>query len=101
MLDRSTQREIEWAHEYDGYRRLASSPEKLEKLLQSARNSYRAHGRVPEWCGVDFLRGWAFFLVRADRHAGGGTLGAEWRDVLDAVNAHPEPSGTDKPPRSE
>ncbi len=70
-MDRAGSADVEWAHEYDGYTRLASTPEQLEKLLRRARNSYRTHGRVPSWCGVDLLRGWAFLLVRADRHSGG------------------------------
>jgi hypothetical protein len=52
----------EWALTYDGYRRLASAHEKLEKLLRSALNSYAGRGRVPDRCGVDILRGWAVLL---------------------------------------
>lgn len=91
---------LDWALGYDGYRRLAGSPAKLEKLLRSARNSYTASGRVPEWCGVDFLRGWAFYLARADYFAGGGTFGREWVDVLQALDGHPDAGPTDRPPRA-
>lgn len=98
MDDYRHQAQVEWAHTYDGYRRLASSPEKLERLLRSARNSYAAKGMVPNWCGVDFLRGWAFYLVRADRHEGGGTLGPEWEAVLDVLTVHPDSKGEDRPP---
>jgi uracil-DNA glycosylase len=99
MSDGATQTEIEWAHHYDGYGRLANTPTKLGRLLQPARNSFQSHGRVPEWCGVDFLRGWAFYLVRADRHMGGGALGEEWVAVLDALRGHPEAALDDRPPR--
>lgn len=90
--------EVEWAHVYDGYRRLASTPQRLSKLIQPVRNSYGAHGRVPDWCGVDFLRGWAFYLVRADRHSGGGSLDDEWRAVLEALRRHPAAEPDDRPP---
>jgi len=97
-VDRASSADVEWAHEYDGYSRLASTPEQLEKLLRSARNSYRTHGRVPSWCGVDLLRGWAFLLVRADHHSGGGTLDGEWLTVLDALRHHPHARHEDRPP---
>ena len=75
MAEPPVQAQIVWAHAYDGYRRLAASPpEGLERLLRDARDSFARHGVVPAWCGVDFLRGWAFYLVRADRHSGGGRL---------------------------
>lgn len=96
--DRADHSEVEWAHQYDGYRRLAGSPKRLSKLIQSARSSFRAHGRVPEWCGVDFLRGWAFYLVRADHHAGGGTLDGEWSAVLEALRRHPDAEPHERPP---
>lgn len=93
-----TQTQIDWALEYDGYRRLAGTPEKLERLLRGARNSYQKHGVVPDWCGVDLLRGWAFYLTRGDRHSGGGTLGEEWRAVLAMLTEHPHAGPADRPP---
>jgi len=101
VSDSATQAQIEWAHTYDGYRRLASSPEKLEKVLRSARNSFASRGSVPEWCGVDFLRGWAFYLVRADRHMGGGSLTVEWAAVLTAIVTHPDATAADRPPQGD
>ena len=96
--NRADRSEVVWAHQYDGYGRLARTPERLSKLLKPARNSYRAHARVPDWCGVDFLRGWAFYLVRADRHPGGGTLDDELCDVLEALRRHPAAKPDDRPP---
>ncbi|MEO5981871.1 MAG: uracil-DNA glycosylase [Pedococcus sp.] len=93
-----TQAQIEWALRYDGYKRLASTPEQLEKLISDARTEFRAEGEVPEWCGVDFLHGWAFYLVRADRHMGGGTLGREWSAVLERVRSHSASGAADRPP---
>jgi hypothetical protein len=92
------QRTIEWASSYDGFRRLAASPAHLERLLEGARREYAVAGAVPEWCGVDLLRGWAFYLVRADRQAGGGTLDGEWKAVLRALVAHPGAAHGDRPP---
>jgi len=57
-----TQAQLRWALRYNGLERLASGPERLEGLLRSARESFAAAGSVPEWCGVDLLRGWAFWL---------------------------------------
>jgi len=98
MSEGDRQAQTDWAHRYDGYQRLAATQSELEQLLSPARDSYQEHQHVPDWCGVDLLRGWAFFLVRADRHAGGGTLGAEWDTVLAAVRAHPEAGDEEKPP---
>ncbi|WP_421740700.1 hypothetical protein [Cellulomonas sp.] len=81
-MTQATQAEVAWAHRYDGYGRIAGTPEELESLLEPARRAFRAGGRIPEWSGVDHLRAWAFYLARADRHAGGGTLGEEWLAVL-------------------
>jgi hypothetical protein len=47
---------------------------------------------------VDFLRGWAFYLVRKDRFSGGGSLGAEWTAVLARLRTHPAARGSDRPP---
>ncbi len=90
--------QLEWAHTYDAYQRLASTPDKLERLLRSARNSYRTNRAVPKWCGVDLLRGWAFLLVRADHQAGGDTLNDEWDAVLRTLAIHPNAKPADRPP---
>ena len=96
--DRSTLEQMEWALAYNAYERLAAAPEDLECLLGPARENFRTTGRVPGWCGVDLLRGWAFHLARADHFAGGGTLGEEWRAVLSAVREHPAARRRDRPP---
>ena len=90
--------DIRWAHNYDGYSRIAQDPASLERLLVSARDEYRSRGDVPDWCGVDYLKSWAFYLARANRQAGAGTLGEEWESVLEALRRHPRASAADKPP---
>lgn len=98
---KATTAEVMWAHRYDAYRRLAATPEDLVTLLEPARAEYGRTRRVPEWCGVDLLRGWAFYLVRRDHHRGGGSLDEEWRAVLNALRQHPDAVGDDLPPRQE
>lgn len=97
--DEATTAEVMWVHRYDAYRRLAATPEGLAAILEPARAEYDRTRRVPEWCGVDLLRGWAFFLVRRDHHRGGGSLDDEWRAVLDALRQHPDAAAADLPPR--
>lgn len=96
--------QIAWAHRCNGYARLAGSPADLEVILEPARAEYRRTGRVPEWCGVDLLRGWAFYLTRMDRHWGGygleegGSLVQEWQAVMAGLAAHEDAAGDDVPP---
>lgn len=96
-------RQVEWAHRYNGYARLASTPEKLAEILEPAWREYRRTKRVPEWCGVDLLRGWVFYLARADRHGGGyglmenGDMIDEWRAVLERITSHEEATTDEMP----
>lgn len=85
MTERLTQAQIEFVHEYNGYERLGRSPEALYRLVQPAHEQYQRTGRVPDWCGTDLLRGWAFYLARADRHAGG--YGSHDQEILDLLRA--------------
>lgn len=97
-------RQIAWAHEYNAYERLAESPGDLHRLLEPAWAEFERQRQVPQWCGVDLLRGWAFYLVRADRHGGGYDLGEggskmrEWAAVLERIAAHPAAQASDRPP---
>ena len=97
-------KQVEWAHEYNGYARLARTPENLARILEPAWQEYRRTNRIPEWCGVDLLRGWAFYLTRADRHGGGyglmegGSMIDEWEHVIEALALHEEASRDDLPP---
>jgi hypothetical protein len=94
----ATRVEVEWALRYGSNGRIAATPNELHGVLASARDAYRATYKVPDWCGVELLRGWAFVLVAMDRAAGGGTLGHEWRSVLEAIRRHPAAKGADLPP---
>lgn len=90
--------EAEWAYTYDGYRRLAAEPRYLEAIVDVARDEYRRTGRVPGWCGVDLLRGWAFMLHRVGHFSSDEVYDAEWDAVLDAVRGHPAAHPDDLPP---
>lgn len=90
--------QIVWAHTYSAYERLAGGdegPTALARLLEPAWREFERTGRVPDWCGVDLLRGWAFYLTRADRFGGGYDLSPggpkvrEWQAVLERIAAHP------------
>lgn len=87
----ATDEMIAWAQCYDGYRRLAAGAPQLAMLLQPLREELARSGAIPDWAGVDLLRGWAFLLARVDTHreAGGATLGAEFAAVVDAIDKHP------------
>lgn len=105
MDDELLDRQIEWAHRYDGYARLGASPEDLLRLIAPLRAELEAGRRVPEWAGVDLLRGWAFYVAREDRHAGGYGLSnpdsaasAEWTAILTRLAEHPAAMPADRPP---
>ena len=106
--DRLMSRQIAWAHTYNGYDRLAGGveggPEALARVLEPAWREYQGSSRVPTWCGVDLLRGWAFYLTRADRHGGGYDLAkgdskvSEWQADLTRVVEHPNVRPEERPP---
>ncbi len=95
--------QIKWAREYNAYGRLAGESQSdgaLGRLLESAREEWRRSGHVPDWCGVDLLRGWAFHLVTVGRPAlePSGPQGPELTAVLTAVAAHPHAMPFEAPP---
>jgi len=89
---------MEWATRLGGARRLADTPNDIHRVLAPAREEYRTSGKIPAWCGVELLRAWALLLAQIDRRLGGGTLGAEWRHVLQAIRSHPAARVEDMPP---
>lgn len=96
-------RQITWARQYDGYGRLAGdhqSHHPLKQLINPAREEWRRSGQVPDWCGVDFLRGWAYFLVQVGSPAlePSGPEGPEFVAVLNAVASHPQAMPAEVPP---
>lgn len=93
---------IEWAHTYNGYERLAGGPGDLWELVRPLHEEFERTGMIPEWAGVDLLRGWAFYLVRSHRHGGAyEPLYVEYPAVLaivDAINRHPAARPEDRAP---
>lgn len=95
--------QIAWAHEYNGYDRFVHIG-KFRELLAPADDEFRRTGRVPEWCGVDYLRAWAFIIARADLHAGGHMFDSDnedvvhWDAILRAIHDHPAATLADRPP---
>ena len=61
-------------------------------------SAYEASGRIPEWCGVDLLRAWAFYRQREHHNLGHGPMARDWDDVLDAIRRHPAATNGDLPP---
>jgi hypothetical protein len=59
---------------------------------------HAATKRIPEWCGVDFLRAWAFYRQREHHHVGHGPVAEDFFDVLEAVRRHPKATQGDLPP---
>ena len=94
----ATAEQVAWARSYPAYERIAADESKLEKLLRPGRNSYAAHGVVPDWCGVDYLRTWAFFLVRGKWTYAPPLVASELTDVLDALRRHKKAQPKDLPP---
>jgi hypothetical protein len=93
---------IKWAHDYNGYARLARDPENLWRILQPVREEFERSGKIAEWAGVDLLRGWAFYLVRAHRHGGHRPLHEEYPEfvfIVDAINRHPDARAADRSPQ--
>lgn len=98
---------LDWALTYDGYRRLAGSPDDLYAVIRVGRDHYERAGEVPRWCGVDLLRGWIFWLARRDQHEGYGHLvmpgfeaNRELIAVAGALRDHSDVGPEDLPPVS-
>lgn len=93
---------IKWATKYDGYKRLAGSPDQLWEVLKPVREEFERSGVIPEWAGIDLLRGWAFYLVRAHRHGGAWeplcVEYPEFNAIVAAISNHPAARKSDRPP---
>ncbi|MDR7288630.1 MULTISPECIES: protein-tyrosine phosphatase family protein [Mycolicibacterium] len=101
-MERRARTLIEWAHEYNGYQRLAGNPSRLADVLRPVMDEFRSTRVIPEWAGVDLLRGWAFWCVRAHRHGGAyGPIEEEFPEftaIVEALRHHPGATDDDRPP---
>ena len=90
---------FEWAARYNGYTRISGSPERLITVLRPLVEVYDRDGEIPEWAGIDLLRGWAFYLAREWRFCGYGRPFTEdypqVRDIAAAVNARSDATAED------
>ncbi|GAB87134.1 hypothetical protein RVF83_15615 [Gordonia rubripertincta] len=91
---------IKWALRYNAYKRLATDSNQLLEVLQVLITAYERDHRVPDWAGIDLLRGWAFYLVRWHRFsATGQKLWTEHPEILaivEAINQHPDARKSDR-----
>lgn len=100
MPEYDEQNLIKWAHRYDGYKRLGGGPEFLAAVVSPVAAEFARTRRVPDWAGVDLLRGWAFYLVRSHRHSGEyEPLTEEFPEfvaIVEAINRHPAATAKDR-----
>ena len=61
---------LKFAITYNGYDRIAGSPEALLDLYEPIRKEWKESGRLPDWAGLDLLRGLLFLMAREDHMAG-------------------------------
>lgn len=89
---------IDWAHSYNVYERLGAD---MATVLRPLQDEIESAGEIPEWAGVDLLRGLAFWRVRvaANREAPEDALDDPvFLAVVDAVHKHPHARASDRPP---
>ena len=95
---------VTWALRYNAYGRLGAAEFEpwgiLGVLLKPLTDAFRDDGAIPAWAGVDLLRGWAFLIVRLNRHEDGWLLDEhpEMLAIADAIANHPAAVKSDLPP---
>lgn len=55
---------LEFAATYNAYNQIAAEPETLSAMYHPIREAWSESGKVPEWVGVDLLRGLLFLMFR-------------------------------------
>lgn len=77
---------LEFALTYDGYGRIASSPEHLGNLLEPFFAEWHRDGLPPDWAGIDLLRAALFWLQRGAHHRGDEeSMLGEFDALVDAI----------------
>jgi uracil-DNA glycosylase len=61
---------LRFALTYNGYRRLARDPNLLHGVIRPVLDAVDSGRGVPEWAGLDLLRGTLFHLQRSTHHVG-------------------------------
>ena len=65
----SIEEALEFAATYNAYNQIASEPETLSAMYEPIRRVWKQSSEVPEWMGVDLLRG-LLFLMFVEDHFG-------------------------------
>lgn len=78
---------LRFALTYDGYWRLSTGPEHLRPVIGPVLDSMDAGKGIPEWAGLDLLRGTLFFIQRMTHHWGDVPPEQEtqMRSLVDAI----------------
>jgi hypothetical protein len=61
---------LDFALSYDGYQRLGADPAVLRRIVEPLLQELETGETVPEWAGLDLLRGTLFFVQRQTHHWG-------------------------------
>ncbi|SVD94234.1 uncharacterized protein METZ01_LOCUS447088 [marine metagenome] len=79
---------LEFAATYNAYNQIAAEPETLSAMYHPIREAWNKSARVPEWMGVDLLRGLLFLMYREDHfgYADDSTL-RQMHQVIEAIRS--------------
>ena len=77
----------QFAHTYNGYKRIRGNENELSAVYQPHNLQFDLTGRIDKDLGIDFLRGWLFYLARQDRIVEGSWDASEplWRAICKAI----------------
>lgn len=77
---------LQFALTFNGYTRVASSPSKVSELLEPFFREWKASRTIPEWAGLDTLRGALFWVQRGGHHRGDeAEQGSDLRELVAAI----------------
>lgn len=68
--DAEVEQILRFALTYDGYRRLAGDSNLLYEVVRPVLDDLASGRGIPEWAGLDLLRGTLFYLQRSAHHVG-------------------------------
>jgi hypothetical protein len=82
---------LEFALSYDGYQRLAADAEALSRVVEPVLRELETGDTLPDWVGLDLLRGTLFFIQRQTHHWGDVPPEQErhMRRLVAAIGQHP------------
>jgi hypothetical protein len=61
---------LDFALSYDGYQRLGADPAALRRVVEPILQGLETRETLPDWAGLDLLRGTLFFIQRQTHHWG-------------------------------